>query len=618
MPIKNYVYACRPLAPEDEFAALAQMRAAHAYRNKLCEIELERRAAYHAILEQHCPDYVAAKQAVAEAEAAIEQKIAAIRAVRAKHRAKGSDAEKELKKEITAATETDRDRLKELRAARKLAKDAAFERAEFAVAVAALDGEYKARRKAAYNSSAAHWGTRLVVAQAASSFVSGAPPRFQRWSGEGAIAVQIQSGMSVESLYTGRNSSLAMQQLPLPAGADPQSKRSQRRRHCALAIRTGSQPGSNKPVWTRFRVLLHRPLPPGGAIKWCKVFRRLVGTQVEWRVMFVVETPPEDRPAAPGRMVAVHAGWRKLPDGNLRVAVWRGSDGRSGELTIAHQQIESLDHVDALRSICDRAFDTAKARLKIWSAAFASRGGSLPSWLSESLATLHAWRSHKRLAEFAERWSASGGFPGDEKIVRWLLWWRVRQDRHLHNWLSHRRLRVTGRRDDAYRCLAQQLATEYSYVALLDVDWKKLLEKSTATEDDNDAPAIVRRYARMASPGRLHQFLRERFGESSILEVNPAYVTNECHHCHKRGRWNRQRLRHQCSGCFKEWDQDENAAMNQLARGEEAIKERESLASQAGPEDAPQQGAKKISARQQRFIDARERARKAKEGNASA
>lgn len=596
--VRNYVYECKPPTGESRRLIEEQMRLAHRYRNALVETERRRRTRVDSAVREVCP-------ALAEVEAKIAAEEAALAAVREAIRAGNAAARKkqtgtaEQKAEVKAVTA----RLKPLWQRRKELRAETFAGDALRSILAEVEAWAKGENQRLYNEAfaALHWGSRVHVAASCRSLRSGAPPEFVRFRGDGHIAVQLQGGVPADE---------AVVALDRGASWDPPPKGQffvrtvgdhPRKPHAHIGIRVGTVDGSTAPVWATLFCRLHRPFPPDSRLKMVHLTRRREGTRDLWHVVVSVENVPPVTDRAESGRVGVDVGWRKLPDGRLRVASWAGDDGRTGELTMSAEYVERCQRIPGLDSTRKKLFNVAHARLLEWVAA-----NPLPAAWTEvteaaprpPAAHLSAWRSEARLRQLVEFWTANR-LPGDEavfgdpaalaaererllarhapnrdagnlayhQVVKAaagqgdLYAWRL-QDIHLLEYRVGLQRRTRAHREERMRLLAVGLRRRYRTAAVEDINWREdVLEKPEAEHDDE--LAAVRAFHRMAAPGRLLQLLAEHTAET--VRVAPDHTTTDCHACGRRCEFDAARvLVHTCEHCGATWDQDHNAAVNLL------------------------------------------------------
>lgn len=511
-----------------------QIWLAHRYGNALVEIERDRRDAVAAKIRELSPTLHGALAEYERFSAAVQETAAEVKRanVAARRRSGEPRPDKERLKTLRNAK-------REAAAAVKVAKQRAYGSEQAKVALATIDAEFLERVKRARAESGLYWGTYLRVEQAAQKHRKGPPPRFRRWQHDGAVAVQIQRGMTVNDAIAGDNR-IRLE----PAG-----------KWWRLWLRVQSE--GRHPVWAVIPVRIHRPIPEDARIKWVSIHRRRVGCTDQWSVCFVLarESGWAKADTAGDGAVGIDLGWRVVPAG-IRVAYWCGSDGwRHDNLIISERDAARWTKADDLRSIRDQRFNAAKENLRM---RLATMGGK-PQWLIETTSHLNQWRSAARLAALAIRWRGER-FEGDEVAFAELEAWR-KQDRHLYEWEANQRRKAVAWRDDLYRRFAAELSRRYRTVVLEDADWRELARHAPEEEADSRIGQFART---IAAPGRLREILRERFAES--LLVPAEYTTQQCHVCGGRCEWDQGRhLEHTCEHCGCRWDQDANAAANMVA-----------------------------------------------------
>lgn len=318
------------------------------------------------------------------------------------------------------------------------------------------------------------------------------------------------------------------------------------------------------PVWAKVPIVMHRPLPEGGKIATAWLLRRYVGQRVEWSMQFTVsyEEAPEALPGEPST-VALNLGWRRLPDGAIRVGYAVGSDGREREIRVPGDTEQVMQHVASLASIRSTAQDAMTARVL----AFA-RGETAPEALRRAVVGLDRARSPERLHDFSRRW---GSVPAGEEgaLVEALRGWS-KQDRHLGFWEADERAKCLRRRAQqpahagapGYRVVAAELARQFDRCVVTDMDMREMAE-AMAPEDGGAREGSAQRRQRMiAAPSDLARFVREAFerkGPSRFVEAKAIDFTRACPSCgvvEEDGRVFAAGVMVTCSACGEARDQD--------------------------------------------------------------
>lgn len=571
--VRNYCFGA--LAPTQNVEMFwAEVYGQHRYRNKLVELERQRRDEASAILRQHCPEIPVLEEAAENLDQRLQ---AAITDLRATNQQARRQAATRSQRESVAELRT---RLREVRARLKELRTQTFASSSIEQDLQAANDAHEDRVRQARGHCGLYWGNYLQVEEAAKSFRKGPPPNFQRRDRGGKIAVQIQNGMTLEQALSGTDTRFRIVPSPGPAGRNPDSRRSQKNRTVTYWLRIGSAHDgkrANAPVWLVLPGQFHRQLPLDLRIKWVFAHCDCYGTEQRWKVRIVGETMEERRGAREGA-VGIDLGWRLLESG-VRVAYWHASDGATGELILPMRRVTRWEHADSLRAIRDRNFDTIRRQIVEW----VESGAEVPDWFVAQTATMGQWRSHGRLVSLLHGYQHQGQhvpgwneqrIPGDEAIHALVTAWQA-QDEHLWNWEAFERRKAVNWRKDTFRVFVKQLRERYRTAYIEDIDWSVLARRPLPESTD---PIIQRaRYMqRVAAPGELARYITEGF--HSTVRVEPANTTLTCAHCGSVEEIDRFQLRHQCS-CGVTWDQDANASKNILDAGQ-------ALPADAGAEDA--------------------------------
>jgi hypothetical protein len=278
-----------------------------------------------------------------------------------------------------------------------------------------------------------------------------------------------------------------------------------------------------------------------------------------------------------------------------------GDDGKRHELRLSEYDLVSVDKSRSIQSIRDKNFDSMRAILT----EFKKSGIKLPEWFAERTKTLHLWKSPTGMASLAIDWRAQR-FDGDCEAYELLESWR-RRDNHLARYERGMMDSFINRRKDNYRVWAKKLSEQYDVVSLEKMDLREYCELPEADETD-EMSARLRDCRRMANISMLRQFLKEKM---EVVEIDRAGTTEIHYGCGSVETIGKS-LRHTCQKCGAEYDRDDNAALNILARGKVAKKERESLATVAVNAVSNDSGDVVKLTRKDRFAAARKAASEAK------
>jgi len=619
VPTRIYSYRC--LAPITEAAAVEhQFKLAHQYRNKLVEIEGALREALRNVqIEDDVVGPVLARYEGAEAnvDAAYED----LRARKSGNaRADLTQAQKILEavKELRDSFDAE---LREAKSSRlaylQVGYAAAREVAQRQRRAARHDFIQRGLRTATYDR------VENAVKQAVAS--TQRPLHFERYDGTGSIGTQLIGardasavrGMPVTALLSGKDSRLRLGS-PGEADAHPrvevvgtswadyETLPRNVRRHAArtfVDLRVGSNP-DRSPIFARFPVTFHRPLPADAVIKWAYVVRRRIGHQYEWRFQVTIESETFRSPATPVGIgtCAIDLGWRRIFNGQgdvvgLRVGYVVDEFGVAREILAPSNLVPGMAKVEDLSSIRDKAFDGARKRLVEW----LRTQVELPAWMQERITGLAQWRSPPRLQALIDLWTgidwdawraaraigrkcnpsdfavATHRIEGDGSVLAALQAW-ARQDRQLQSCQEHQRAHLIAARTETWRVVAAELSKRYATI-LLESGTRKddLLDlteiegwEQPAPEDGNPSEGRdQRKISRLAAPGELRAEILKAAGKHGTrVEVKEAaYSTNECAWCGSRETFDaRASIQHRCAACARTWDQDANACRNLLHR----------------------------------------------------
>lgn len=370
-----------------------------------------------------------------------------------------------------------------------------------------------------------------------------AMPRFRSLKlgrGQGEFGVQIYGGgIGLEQLYGGRDKRVTVVQPP-PEAYDDSTPRGERRRlqRTELWIRAASE--NRKPVWARFPMIMHRPIPEGSIIKLVKIQRIPweQGKRWKWKALFVVDEPAT-LPRNGHRTVAVNLGWRKMGPGELRLATWVGSDGREGELRVGEEFTGRMAKARDIRGIRDKLRDEMKEKI---------------ACLGDIGIDCSRWKSFYRFHDLANDESLG------EEVLSILRAWKKR-DQHL--WWYERGCRsgALRYRREQYRLLAKKLAWEYDVLVIEDYDLRDIVE-------DPDRQQLPSRQRVEGAPSEARSVLRSTGGREgcTVIDGESKGATQVCHICGYDESWNAApRVWHTCPGCGAAWDQDVNNCRNMLA-----------------------------------------------------
>ena len=595
--MSNLVYRYGLLAPTVNADLVdAQMRAAHTYRNRLTEIERERRGRLRAIDTGHA-ELCALHVEVTRTREALDAAVSVVIAER--KRATSADLAERRKTDPNAKprakrpdTPEQRERIRAAREAARVARNAWMgRRAEVLSDTVATADRDQANalahddRIVARAQCGVYWGTYQLV-EDADNAARKAPlwdgdqpsdPRFLGWRGEGAVSVQIVGGLSLDALRDAGSTQVRVDESPdMDLGHRMgTSRRRQLRRRCVLWLRVGSDAARN-PVWAQWPMVLHRPLPDGAQIQRVTVHVRRIGPRDEWYATFTLRVAPPVPSPLPGA-VAVDVGWRLRPDGQIRVAAVCSDSGEVYEIILPQEIVSGLARADSLRATRDKNLNAARdALVAQW---LANCIDGLPAEWRERIETLAQWRSAARFAGLAIWWR-DHRLVGDDTAFDALEVWR-RQDKHLWLWETSQRTGTLRRRKDCYRVIAAKLADRFGALVLEKDAGLKTFARHAPVESETPENTTARSNRVLAAVSELRECLRNAFTRrgGNVVELPAEHTTTTCSVCGLTAAFDAAgSVQHTCANGHR-WDQDANAARNLLARWRER--------SRAAPEADP-------------------------------
>lgn len=547
-----------------------QLQLCRAYRNKLIELERERRRLVNEARLQLFPHYDAVESAFLEADAAVKALLGQVSKQNSKARNKRT------------ATPEQRAALSQARAARKVAakrlkevRDQLWDDETFQAELEAIEEGHGVRRKAARRWCSRELGlysfSYVGVEDSLRDIRKGAPPEFKKWDGSGRLCCQIQLNKAYWRPVTWER---------VLSGEDTRLRARAEGKLTIVSIRLGSTgKGGRSPLWVDCPIVMHRGLPEDAVVKWVYLIRRRAGlvgnrarnrTETVWsyKVCFVLSRErgfdKEDR--APSGRVAIDVAWRGVEgtahnawrqvDAGVRAAYWVGDDGRHGQLVIPDQKRAYYEYVEELQSRRDNLFNDMMDRLRPF---VASLGDDAPEWLREVAPHLHVIRSKRRILELMDAWG-DDRLPGDGEVWSAMCDWRRRELRTYRQETNQRR-KFERWRKDFYRRWWAEMRRRYRTAVVEKLDLAEMRRRPLPTEERS---AGLIRYRNLVSVGT---FLG--VASMDLVRTAPEFTTVRCHACGGLCDWDAAaELEHTCEHCGAHWDQDYNACHNLFAQAD--------------------------------------------------
>ncbi len=528
-----------------------QIYLAHRYKNTLTEISREGRAAVRLAMRKH-GDVDAIQTRIETLDTELKKARMLARAQNQKTRSKSVTSEqKQCIKNLT-------EKLRALRKELKAAKVACKEDPEVCAAIEVANETTNQKIRDARAVCNVYWGTYLQIEAAAKQARSGKmDPQFARWSGSGKVSVQLQGGLPVDDIF-GSDTRIQIAPVSQEAWLSPVRGDRRRKSRTHLRFRVGSDK-NKKPIWASWPMIMHRPLPEGGQIKWAHVTRRREGRHDRWELHIVVDYEPKIRHNGEG-IIAVHFGWRVLEEG-LRVSYSLDKSGKEDQMLLDPAISEGIKKTDDLRSIRDKQLDEFRPKLVEW-----IKSTTIPEWVVETCQFIDRWKSTKRFRSLHYKWREQR-FAGDEEIFTLLDTW-YRKDIHLMDWEVNQRRKSLVRRKEQYRIWAAHIARTYKTVIIDCYDLREIVRRIEKEESDDVYIATAAHNRFLASISECREVLEQACAShgATCLKIKTSPTTIICHNCdHKQEFMALERIKnigYECENCDMYWDFDSNAVHN--------------------------------------------------------
>jgi hypothetical protein len=247
-PTIVYAFHCR-VAEHSLKAVVDQQWAAHRYRNRLVEIERERRLTVEAMMREVAPDLLTSDQQITECKALLDQLYEQAMAERKASR------KRVLSPDLAARIKAAKLAFKVLITTTKDRRKAVFESDDFKQRQDVIEEAHHRTLREARGSCGAYWGSYLCVEASMQDARKGAPPEFQRWDGQQLLGVQFQKGASPAEIGVYHDDGDTRAQVDMDY-KHPEGHRNPWRK---ARIRIGSN--GRMPIWADLLIKPHRPIP---------------------------------------------------------------------------------------------------------------------------------------------------------------------------------------------------------------------------------------------------------------------------------------------------------------------------------------------------------------------
>ena len=458
-------------------------------------------------------------------------------------------------------------------------------------------------------------GTKAVVHDAAlvSFKTSVFQPAFRKFDGNQRIGSQMLPPLRVDEAWGGARDVLQISARPARLGGkNIEQKRAAAARNGHGFCTAEPQPLAQarlrlqKGVYITIPFVLHRPIPQG-TIQFAHLACNRVGTVDRYELHLTVES--EDfvrKPTNATGKLAVNFGWRRLDNGDIRVATtWAGDASPKTQYVLPAKMWEQQAFANRCLGFADDHFLVARRWLAYWVTRISSRT------IGIDLANVAQWRSHGKLAgvvpkmleayaetvdmkqvwrewrvarlnqhadlfdqfEVIDQWLRDQGITSKEQVLAiYLELWR-RKDKHLIDMAREIQLRLQRARLDLYRKWAAQWARQYRDVVVELWDKRETAE-GPEPEDDTRGPQedAACKFRQFVGTGKLVECVKAAFGAERYTEEDARKIS--ALHLGCGGEVLRPELTQSwmvtCPECGQRYDQDLNAARSLMMRSEQS------------------------------------------------
>jgi hypothetical protein len=387
-----------------------------------------------------------------------------------------------------------------------------------------------------------------------------------KWTGERNFpqelnfVFQVQGGMSVERLFSGRKPQLNIS--PPADRAWDHPSRGERRRLQRTTANIAIYPIEDGYRTLSVPILLDRPIPDDAVIKKAQLRRCRQGALWRWRLnLYCVLglraiSPPPGAPCC-----GIDVGYRARPDGSLRVASVAWENGEIEEVLLPSTWLAEMDRSDDRMAELDLAANEFKAVLRDNSPALLADAAD--EWRNRFLPAIHPSARSKALGRFVGFWFHSYPHHCPELLSAAVEWSRA--DKHgRQSWLNWR-ARLVRRRREHYRVAARQIASRAGAIRLSGSDLTDVARKAKDIKPGHAPPASANRFRAAIS-----QFRQELGRAASAGGCEVSELRSGLRLCHRCGGSpappDPSALIWTCAACGASYDQDENTALLLLAQ----------------------------------------------------
>lgn len=358
-------------------------------------------------------------------------------------------------------------------------------------------------------------------------FKKGMPPEFAKGADKLSDSLTIQftlaGGCPVETLFNGEHSGVSLR---ATNGYGP-------RKYGEFMFRLGAASAS---IFATGSIQFHRPLPDGAHAATASLVRMRIGKDYKYKIQLLLKVPQKDGGAKPfpKRYATIHFGWAATETGRHVMAIADQADPGAARLVSLPESIEQdLAQAEKQNSDRDLLLNTVVEKIKGFDP---EKGCIHDGAVLEELAALKRLPANK--VSQTRLYRLCGAFvKGGVSSPAWLEEWR-REDRLLHQSISHTRSRALNRRRKFYEGIAHGLAANYQAIVLERLDLKRANTKvDTLSGEISKMSRKSRHGQRLAANSESILAIRNAAGKTGtvIIELAGEKTVQRCAICGEGG-----------------------------------------------------------------------------------
>lgn len=374
--------------------------------------------------------------------------------------------------------------------------------------------------------------------------------RVEPFDGTGRFTNQIQGGISVESLFSGKNIQIKVD--PLPAGAWSHPSRGARRRLQRTQFTATIFVRDGKRRMVTWPMIMHRPFPENVRIKEVVVSRARLDDRWLWSVVFVCTRTRVIKPgsATASTVIAIDPGWRRTKTG-LRVATIVRATGETEYFELPNRLVQAFRFADELR---DR-HNVLLANLRMLISRLAAPQQAGVAGVEEACIDPANLRLPSDFRRLAQLWSSNSRY--DPSLVAQINHASV-EYKKVYLWERNHTRKILNTRDKLYQELAARVFKQVGEVLLHKIDIIEMNKNNKETIRENFVPNSSKWYRRTAAISSLEHWIENKAKRLGIpLICIQTKHGQSCPSCGALDRKNRaDTLMYVCAHCDHTWDRD--------------------------------------------------------------